>query len=345
MKKFYIVVLILLFLAKSAYAQEVLSVDNARSYVLDLDDGGKKYSLAKFLESERLSFLEGHKLEAHIIINKVATSNPPDTYVFEMRTDLWNAEWQYKIFGETKVFKSVKITVWNNPQEHSAYSFDVVISGEVPKPAIKIVEPHFESYSGEGPGFRNTNLAIFTIYNGEINPTNKVQEVGEYAFLSTNLNIKTYLEKIEKNLDISGLPKDYVIALENHKEYIKKLSEDGHVGLAFDLSQSFATVVGKINNLPSNKDSRNTLIIAILVIIILTSVAGVIGYRAGHKRVPQYILDRFDRSLETLDRNNQELISIDAVNEQRTKFSNIKSEIDLSIAENKDARGELEKYK
>lgn len=341
MKNFFLVILFFLVFAKNAYAQEILSVDNARSYVIDLDEGGKKYPLEDFLKPEKLSFLEGHKLEAHIIINRVITTNPPDTYVFEMRTDLWNAEWQYKIFGETKVYKAVKITIWNNPQDHSSFSFDIVLSGEVPKPAVKVVEPHFESYMGEGPGFKNTKLAIFTIYNGEVNPINKVQEVGEYAFLSTNSDIKMYLEQINKNLDTSGLQKDYIGALEEHKEYILKLSKNGHIGLALDLSKSFAGVVKDITGLSAPKN-RNMLPIIVVAMALLAIGIGFVGYIIGQgkKKIESEVLDQFCRYLNTLDQNMDKLKNIEP-EKQKIEFETIKLQIATSIAGFKDILNQL----
>ncbi len=346
MKKFLLIILFLLVLADSAQGQEILSVDNARSYVLDLDDGGKKYPIEDFLKSDKLSFLEGHKLQAYIIINRVTTSNPPDTYVLEMRTDLRNAEWQYKIFGETKVIKGVKVIVWNNPRDHSAFSFDIVLSGEVPKPAIKTVEPYFESYTGEGPGFRHTKLAIFTIYNGEVNPNNIVQDVGEYAFFSTNSDIKKYLEEIKKNLDTSGLGKDYVNALEEQKKYILKLGEkDGHVGLSLDLSRSFAGMVANIKSI-SPKDNTMLLVAVIIGAILLAVVIGIAGYKMGQgeKSISPELLNQFDTSCNTLKQNLDKLERIDISGiprDQAAEIATIKRQAATSIASLKNILNQL----
>lgn len=307
MKKNIIIILVILALAQSSSGQEVLTVDTTRSFVLNLDDGGKKYLLEEFLKSEQLSFLERQKLEAHIFITR--KSNPRDTYVLEMRTDLRDAEWQYKIHGETEVFNNAKLTVWDSPQDHSASSFEIVLSGRVPKPAIKIEEPHFKEYTGEGPGFRDSELAVFTIYDGD-EAIKKVQDVGEYPFLSTNPDIKRYLEEIKTNLDTSGLDREYADALEEQRGYILGLSENGHVGLALDLSQSFAGMVAK---LLVPEDNGNSLLIFVVVGILLVLVTGFVGYKVGQERegVDTELIEQMERSYKTLKQNVERLEKID----------------------------------
>lgn len=336
MKKFFLIVLCILLLSGSAYGQEILSVDNSRSYVLNLDDGGKKYLLEDFdiPRSEQLLFLEGQKLEAHIFIMRDPSSNPRNTYVLEMRTELRNAEWQYKIFGETKVISSVKSTVWNSSRDHSASSFEIVLSGEVPKPVIRTEEPHFTGYTGEGPGFRNSELAIFTIYDGQVT---KVQDVGEYTFLSTNPDINSYKEIIKKNLDVSGLDPDHVDALEEQRENILRLSENGHVGLALDLSESFAGMAARFKSMPD--DNANILLILVIGGILLAVMTGVIGYKAGQGggNVSPELINQMERSLNTLKQNAEKLEKIDissipGAEVQAMELEKIKRQVSPSIA-------------
>lgn len=335
MKKTIAVMLFILILVKGACGQEILTVDTTKSFVLNLDEGGKKYSLEEFLKPEQLSFLERQKLEAHIFIMR--KSNPQDTYVLEMRTDLWNAEWQYKIFGETKVFKTAKLTVWDSSADHSASSFEIILSGEVPKPAIKIEEPHFKGYTGEGPGFRDSELAVFTIYDGN-ETSNKVQDVGEYAFLSTNPDIKKYLEEIKNNLDISGLDEEFAYALEEQRIYILGLGENGHVGLALDLSESFARMADK---LPANEDdtSGNILFIGIIVAILLAIVTGFVGYQIGQGKegVDEQLVEQMERSYNTLKQNSEKLDKIDlssipGAETQAMELETIKRQVGPSVA-------------
>jgi hypothetical protein len=333
MKKNVLVILCILVLVKSACGQEILAVDTTRSFVLNLDEGAKKYLLEEFLKNEQLSFLERQKLEAHIFIMR--KSNPRDTYVLEMRTDLWNAEWQYKISGETTVFKTAKFTVWDSPQEHSASSFEIVLTGEVPKPAIKIEEPYFKDYTGEGPGFRKSELAVFTIYDGQ-EAINKVQDVGGYAFLSTNPDIKRYLEEIKKNTDTSVLGKEYALALEEQKNHILLLSTNGHVGLALDLSKSFA---GMVNKLPSPDRNGNSVLLGALAAILLALVTGFIGYQVGHGKegVDTERIEQLERSYSILKQNVEKLDKIDissipGAETQATELETVKRQVAPSIA-------------
>ncbi len=345
MKNFILFVLFLLVFAQSAYGQEVLSVEKARSYVLDMSDGGKKYPLEDFLKPEKLSFFEGHKLKAYISL-KDSASTPMDTYVLAMETDLKNAEWQYKIFGETTVRYGVRITIWNNSRDHSASSFDIELSGEVPTPAIDTIEPYYESYKlGKGPGIGKNNLAIFTIYDGEINPKNKVQNVGEYAFLSTNQKINMDLEEIKKNLDTSGLDKDSAIALEELKKYILKLGEkEGHIGLSLDLSRSFANLK---NRLPP-KDNSMLLVVVVIGAILLAAITGFAGYKMGQgeKSIPPDILNQFDTSYNTLQQNFDRLeriniSSLPGAGDQAVQLEGIKRQIATSLASLKNILNQL----
>lgn len=312
-KEIFLIILFLLPLVQNAYGQELLSVDKDRSYVLDLTDGGKKYPLENFINPENISFFEGHKLKAYISIMKEPASNPRDTYVLDLETDLKNAEWQYKIFGETSVRDGVRIIVWNNSKDHSTPSFDIELSGEVPTPSIDTIEPYYESYKmGKGPGIGKNKLAIFTIYDGEINPINKVQNVGEYSFFSTNQKINIDLEEIKKNLDTTGLDKNSANDLEQLQKYILKLGEkDGHMGLSLDLSRIFDIIKNRV------RPQDNKVLIAVVIGAILVAVVtGFAGYKMGQgeKNISPELLNQFDTSYNALKQNLDKLQRIDISN-------------------------------
>lgn len=334
-----LVLILVLALTKSACGQEVLSIDTGKSFVIIIDEGGKKYMLEEFTQSDQLSFLEGQTLEAHFYIKRTS-SNPRDTYVLEMRTDLWSAEWQYEIRGNSTRYEAAKVTVWDSPQDHAAPSFEVVLSGKVPKPAVKIEEPHFKGYTGEGPGFRDNELAVFTVFDGH-DAVTKVQVVGSYAFFSTNFDIERYLDEITENLDISGLPEVYAGVLEEQKDYILTLSRTGHVGLALDLSKSYAGTVRKLTVMspPGTNNNIPALVIAAVFAIIMAVVTGVFGYKAGQGRekVSEDVIDEMEQSYTTLKQQADKLEQIDisgvpGAEQQAAELETVKRKVSLSTA-------------
>lgn len=339
MKKIFVIMILLLVCARGASAQEVLSIDTSKSFVIIIDEGGKKYMLDDFIRSDKLSFLEGQQLEAHFFITKT-TSNPRDTYVLEMLTDLGNAQWQYEILGNITRFNTAKLTVWDAPQEHSASSFEVVLKGKVPKPAVKIEEPYFKDYIGEGPGFRSTELAMFTVFDGH-DAITKVQVVGTYTFFSTNPDIEQYLEEITANLDTSGLPEDYADILKAQKEYILTLSRTGHVGLALDLSRTYAETVEELTAIAPNKNGNTItgLILGALVAILLAVVTGVIGYKMGQggEKVSNEVISQLEQSYNMLKENADNLGQIDissvpGAEQQAAELESVKRQVSLSTA-------------
>jgi hypothetical protein len=340
MKKIFVIMVLLLICAKGASAQEVLSVDTSKSFVIIVDEGGKKYMLDDFIQSDQLSFLEGQQLEAHFFITRT-TSNPRDTYMLEMLTDLVSAEWQYEILGNITRFNTAKLTVWDSPQEHSASSFEVVLNGNVPKPAVRIEEPYFKDYIGEGPGFRSTELAMFTIFDGH-DAISKLQVVGKYTFLSTNPDIEQYLEEINTNLDTSGLPKDYVDILKPQKDNILTLSRTGHVGLALDLSRTYAETVKELTAIAPSDKNGNTitrLILGALIAILLAVVTGVIGYKVGQggEKVSDEVINQMEQSHDKLKEQADKLGQIDissvpGAEQQAAELETIKRQISLSTA-------------
>lgn len=340
MKKIFIIMVLLLVCARGAYAQEVLSIDTGKSFVIIIDEGGKKYMLDEFVQSDKLTFLEGQQLEAHFFINR-ATSNPRDTYVLEMLTDLAGAKWEYKILGNITSFNTAKLTVWDTPQEHSASSFEVVLNGKVPKPAVKIEEPYFKNYIGEGPGFRITELAMFTVFNGH-DAITKVQVVGKYDFFATNQDIEQYLEEIDTNLETSGLPEGYADILEEQKDYILTLSRTGHVGLALDLSKTYAKTVEELTAIAPEDKNSNTitgLFLGALLAIILAVVTGVIGYKMGQggEKVSDEVIDQMEQSYDSLKEHTEQLKHIDissvpGAEQQAAELEAVKRHISLSTA-------------
>ncbi|MCL7412155.1 MAG: hypothetical protein M8353_00865 [ANME-2 cluster archaeon] len=340
MKKILIIMILLLVCARGVSAQEVLSIDTSKSFVIIVDEGGKKYMLEEFTRPDQLSFLEGQQLEAHFFIRRT-TSNPRDTYVLEMLTDLGNAEWQYEILGNITRFKTAKLTVWNTPREHSVSSFEVVLSGRVPKPAVRTEEPYFKDYIGEGPGFRSNELAVFTVFDGR-DAITKVQVVGQYTFVSTNPDIERYMGEINTNLDTSSLPEDYADILEEQKEYIVTLSKTGHVGLALDLSRIYARTVKDLAGIAPGETGTSTitgLILGVLVAILLAVVTGVIGYKVGQggEKVSDDVIDQMEKSYNTLKEHSEKLGHIDissvpGAEQQAAELETVKRQVSLSTA-------------
>ena len=341
MKKILVIMVLLLVYANTVSAQEVLSIDTSKSFVIIIDEGGKKYMLDDFIQSDKLLFLDGQQLEAHFFITR-ATSNPRDTYVLEMLTDLGNAEWQYEILGNITQFKTAKLTIWDSPQEHSVSSFEVVLNGKVPKAAVKIEEPYFKDYIGEGPGFRSTELAMFTVFDGH-DAITKVQVVGKYTFFSTNPDIEQYLEEIKTNLDTSGLSEDYADILQPQKDYILTLSRTGHVGLALDLSRTYAETVQELSVIAPDTNNGNTtitgLILGALVAILLAAVTGVFGYKVGQggEKMSNEVIDQMELSYDTLKQQADNLGHIDissvpGAEQQAAELETVKRQISLSTA-------------
>jgi hypothetical protein len=335
MKKILFILLILMFV-NTANGLE-LSIDNARSFVINIDDAGNKYPIEDFLISTKHSFLEGEKLEVHIFFTKTPSSNPKDSYGLEVRTELKDPEWQYKIYGETKSMRVDKWTVWDNSRDHLESYFEIVLYGKVPKPVIKIEEPNFKDYTGEGPGFRNTELSIFAIYDGT-DAKNKVQDAGAYTFTSTNSDINGYLEKIRSNLDTSGLDNDQTGTLNEHKNYISRLSSNGHVGLAYDLSGSFAKIVESLRKSEPGS-SKNIMIIAIIGAIVLAIITGIAGYKMGQGKEPMSpeLISQMERSYNTLKLNADKLekiniSSISGAEKEAADLETIKRQIAPSIS-------------
>lgn len=330
-------ILIILLLVNTVNAQEILSIDNTRSFVINIDDAGNKYPIEDFLTSNKHSFMEGQKLEAHFFFTKTSSSNPKDSYGLEVRTELKDPEWQYKIYGETKSMLVDKWTVWNNSRDHLESYFEIVLYGKIPKPAIKIEEPNFKDYTGEGPGLRKTELSIFTIYDGT-DAKNKVQDAGAYTFISTNSNINGYLDKIKSNLDTSGLDNDYAGVLNEHKQYISDLSQKGHVGWAYDLSGSFSKIVESLKK-SAPGSSKNTMLLAIIGAVVLAAITGIAGYKMGQggENVSPDLVDQMERSYNTLKQNADKLeriniSSIQGAEKQAIEIESIKRQITPSIA-------------
>lgn len=333
MKKILFILLILMFV-NTANGLE-LAIDNSRSFVINIDDAGNKYPIEDFLIATKHSFLEGQKLEAHFFFTRTPSSNPKDSYGLEVRTELKDPEWQYKIYGETKSMRVDKWIVWDNSRDHLESYFEIVLYGKVPKPVIKIEEPNFKDYTGEGPGFRNTELSIFTIYDGSGAAKNEIQKVGTYTFTSTNSDINGYLEKIKSNLDTSGLENG---ALNEHKNYISRLSSNGHVGLAYDLSGSFAKIVESLRKSEPGS-SKNTTIIAIIGAVVLAIITGIAGYKMGQggEKISPELVNQMERSYNTLKQNADKLekiniSSISGAEKEAADLETIKRQISPSIS-------------
>lgn len=276
MRKFLITLIFLAIFINGVHAEEILRINYDRSKVVDIEDGKKEYSLKDFMASEP-KLIEGHQIEMNVIIYKEPASNPLDTYVLEMRTELQPPiEWNYKIPGKkTQIYETVKSIVWEN-SDHFAPEFEISMRGRVPRPEIPIKEPNFEDYNGKGPGLRKIELAVFTIYDGQVDPSKIVDKIGTINFVATNSKINDKLTEIDKSLNTSDIGKEYVASLGEQKEYIKELSNTGHIGIALDLSKNFEKFVKNIKSI-SPPDNKKLVFVGIIGLIIALIIGIVIG--------------------------------------------------------------------
>jgi hypothetical protein len=230
MKRLFYILLVFLSLALLfsgiASAQDVLRLDEEKSYVLNLETGSKT-SYTTFLESEQL---EGNRLEFWIYVSR--TENPvlPD-YVLELRTDMDNPEWK---FGD--VFShSANWIVWEEEEHEFPIPSPIILSADVPKPIRPVKEPGFESYDLKGISKEVVEVRLTVGRMRDENITYIQELTPSMKFFSTSEEIQDAKSKIDKNLEEARGK----IGGTDLEEAIRELYEEGHPGWASELSEHY----------------------------------------------------------------------------------------------------------
>jgi hypothetical protein len=231
MKRLFYILLVFLSLALLfsgiASAQDVLRLDEEKSYVLNLETGSKT-SYTTFLESEQL---EGNRLEFWIYVSR--TENPVlADYVLELRTDMDNPEWK---FGD--VFShSANWIVWEEEEHELPIPSPIILSADVPKPIRPVKEPGFESYDLKGISKEVVEVRLTVGRMRDENITYIQELTPSMKFFSTSEEIQNAQREIEKNLEEAR----GMIGKETDLEKdIWKLYEEGHPGWASILSEHY----------------------------------------------------------------------------------------------------------
>lgn len=309
-----------------AYGEEFLSIDES-SYV---DINGQPIKLSDFRNSDQL-LMEKQKIEAHIKFKKIA-SNPRDTYVLKMETDLTNPQWQFMIDEKIVDFSDKgEWETWKS-QYHGVNYFEIIITGYVPQPSVEIEEPKFEKkgYTGKGPGLIKRKIARFKVIDEKIITQ---QEFVEYSVTPTNDDVKRYLNEINTNLNTSlSLPEEYSELLRDMRQNILKLSNEGHIGWALEMSKSFEGMVNKLNTIIiiPRKES-NTVLIAVITALIAVCIGFIAGRKIGQGRdMPD--IGVIKKECDNLKQNSDLLQLIDISNltdvgDQGVKLEQIKRDI------------------
>ena len=230
-----VLLLAFLFLAVgTASAQDVLRLDVDKSYVINLDEGGKKTSYTDFLDTDQF---EGNKLEFHIYVNKVEKTPILDEYVLKLETNLENPQWK---FGD-ELRSSAEWIVWKGKEEHESAIPKVILSGEVPKPIKKVKDPGFP-YDLDGIGKRHAyvKLTVGTTSDGATLETIIQKLEPSMEFFSTSEEIQSAKSTIDKNLEEARANIGEETDLERD---IRDLYEEGHPGWASQLSEHYKAPV------------------------------------------------------------------------------------------------------
>jgi len=232
MKKALLIAFVLFYiLSGSVAAQDILRIDEEKSYVIDMHTGGK-IPYSEFIDSEQLA---GHDLEFHIVVEK--TDDPiSDEYVLELRTNLEDPEWQY---GQA-VYTSATAITWEGRAEHSLTPPTILLAGTVPKAVTQVRDPGFESVDLTGIG-KETVYVTLTIGTTADSSTLKrvVQKlVPSMEFFATSEALLDAGEEMEANL--AGARER--IGENEVEEDIRELYEEGHPGWAVVLSEDYRTL-------------------------------------------------------------------------------------------------------
>ncbi len=211
----------------AAGQQEVLKLNVAQSYVLNLDTGVKQ-NYSEVIGSHQL---EGHRLEFHIYVSK--TGNPIlENYVLELDTDMVDPEWK---FGDN-ISHSANWIVWKGSRAHEqVFPSPIILSAEVPKPVGVVKEPGFEAYDLRGLSNKEVEVRLRV---GEVEEENitYIQELTPVMrFYATNEKIQAIKRSMDANLTAAQAN----IGKTGLEEDIRRLYESGHPGWAMLLSQHY----------------------------------------------------------------------------------------------------------
>jgi hypothetical protein len=216
-----------------ASAQDVLKIDERRSYVWT--EEGDKIPYAEFLNTDQY---DGVELEFRIYVSK--TGDPiPDNYVLELRTNMDKPrDWK---FGDD-IYHSASAVVWKGKDEHD-YQFPspIILTGVVPEPIRQVKEPGFEKYNIEGIGKDEVyvELTVGTSRDGAVLETIQQKLSPSMKFFSTNKGIEVAKREIEKNLEEARGK----IGRTDLEEDIWGLYEEGHPGWASKLSAHYKELI------------------------------------------------------------------------------------------------------
>jgi hypothetical protein len=209
-----------------ASAQDVLRLDEEKSYVLNLETGSKT-SYKTFLESEQL---EGNRLEFWIYVSR--TENPVlADYVLELRTDMDNPEWK---FGDA-FSRSANWVVWEEEEHEFPIPSPIILSADVPKPIRSVKEPGFESYDLKGISKEVVEVRLTVGRMRDENITYIQELTPSMKFFSTSEEIQDAKSKIDKNLEEARGK----IGGTDLEDAIRELYERGHPGWASELSEHY----------------------------------------------------------------------------------------------------------
>ncbi|MHC1565672.1 MAG: hypothetical protein ACXQS6_05075 [Candidatus Syntropharchaeales archaeon] len=254
MKKTLLIAFVLFYiLSGSVAAQDILRIDEAKSYVIDMHTGSK-IPYSDFIDSEQL---EGHYLEFHIAIEK--TDNPiSDEYVLELRTNLEDPEWLY---GQDN-YTSATVITWKGEAEHALTPPTIILAGTVPEAVIQVREPNFESVDLTGIGKKRVyvTLTIGTTTDGSTLKRVVQKLVPSMEFYATSEALDDAGEEMEANLASAS----ETIGESELESNIRRLYEEGHPGWALILSEDYKALSEDIAPPP------------VLLYVILAIVLGII---------------------------------------------------------------------
>ena len=310
-----VLLLAFLFLAVgTASAQDVLRLDVDKSYVINLDEGGKKTSYTDFLGTDPY---DGNKLEFHIYVNKVEKTPILDEYVLKLETNLDNPQWK---FGDV-LRNSAEWIVWKGKEEHESAIPKVILSGEVPKPIKKVKEPGFP-YDLDGIGKREAyvKLTVGTTSDGATLETIIQKLEPSMEFFSTSEEIQAAKSTIDENL---GEAKGKIGGTDLEED-INSLYEEGHPGWASRLSEHYK----ELSVVAEPPPLALYLILAVILGLLLGSVCAYLYVsRGGGKGVDvRQISEELD---ETSGRIDEKSSSINAIS---TRLSRSEDEEKRTVA-------------
>jgi len=310
-----VLALALLFLSvgTASAQQDVLRLDEDKSYVLNLETGSKQ-TYVDFLDSKQF---EDSRLEFHIYTRK--TGNPIlEDYVLELRTNMENPEWKV---GDD-IYHSANVIVWKGEEEHEQMVPKVILSGEVPEPILEVKEPEFESYviHGIGEGEVYIELTVGTTKDGATLESIIQKLEPSMEFFSTNEGIQQAKREMDENLDEARGK----IGGTDLEEDIKKLYDEGHPGWASVLSEHYKELSAVAEPPPL---TLYVLLAVIVGLILGSALVYVYVSRGGGKGVD---VSQISEELnETSGRIEEKSSSINAIS---TKFSRSEDDEKRSVA-------------